>query len=68
MTWKLNSYGRRDFLLSAGLLTGLTIASKSQPVLANPRFSGYPFTLGVASGDPLPDSVVICCSNLAESP
>ncbi len=26
---------------------------------ARPRFSGYPFKLGVASGDPAPDGVVL---------
>jgi phosphodiesterase/alkaline phosphatase D-like protein len=28
-------------------------------VNAQPKFSAYPFSLGVASGDPLPDSVVL---------
>ncbi|YAF97642.1 MAG: alkaline phosphatase [Nodularia sp. CChRGM 3473] len=62
-----NRCRRRSFLLGAGFLTGLTITSQWHPVLANPRFSGYPFSLGVASGDPLPDSVVIW-TRLAPNP
>jgi alkaline phosphatase D len=54
-----NRCRRRNFLLGAGFLTGLTIASQWHPVLANSKFSSYPFSLGVASGDPLPDAVVI---------
>ncbi|MBD2253774.1 alkaline phosphatase D family protein [Nostoc parmelioides] len=50
---------RRNFLLGAGLITGLVVASQWHPVMAQTRFSGYPFSLGVASGDPLPDSVVL---------
>jgi len=50
---------RRDFLLGAGFFTGLAVASQWRPVLAQPRFSSYPFSLGVASGDPLPNSVVL---------
>jgi alkaline phosphatase D len=54
-----NRCRRRSFLLGAGFLTGLAVTSKGLPVLATPRFSDYPFSLGVASGDPLPDSVVL---------
>ena len=51
---------RRGLLVGGGALTGLAIATQfSSRVVALPRFSGYPFTLGVASGDPLPDSVVL---------
>ncbi|ABA21870.1 Alkaline phosphatase [Trichormus variabilis ATCC 29413] len=50
---------RRNFLLGAGLITGLVVASQWHPVMAQTRFSGYPFSLGVASGDSLPDSVVL---------
>ncbi len=46
-----NQCKRRSFLLCAGFLTGLTVTSQLHPVLANHRFSGYPFSLGVASGD-----------------
>jgi alkaline phosphatase D len=28
-------------------------------IVAAPRFSGYPFSLGIASGDPLPEGVVL---------
>ncbi|MPY87014.1 MAG: alkaline phosphatase [Luteitalea sp.] len=42
----------------------LGVAALAQPlvssrVLAQPTFDAYPFTLGVASGDPLPDGVVL---------
>ena len=62
-----NRCRRRSFLLGAGFLTGLTVASQWHPVSANSRFSGYPFSLGVASGDPLPDGVVIW-TRLAPNP
>lgn len=55
----LNRYGRRSFLLGAGFLTGLAITSQWRPAIARPRFSSYPFTLGVASGDPVADGVVL---------
>ncbi|MBW4545888.1 MAG: hypothetical protein KME25_15785 [Symplocastrum torsivum CPER-KK1] len=49
---------RRSLLVSAGALTGIVLASQwpSRRVVAQPRFSDYPFKLGIASGDPLPDS------------
>jgi alkaline phosphatase D len=51
---------RRNLLIGAGAMTGLAIASQwSQRALAQPKFSADPFSLGVASGDPLPDSVVL---------
>ncbi|HEY9783592.1 MAG TPA: alkaline phosphatase [Leptolyngbyaceae cyanobacterium] len=51
---------RRRLLLGAGALTGFAIATQWQnKVIAQPKFSNYPFSLGVASGDPLPDSVVL---------
>lgn len=54
------SFKRRDLLRGAGALTGVVIASQfPQRVIAQPRFSGYPFTLGVASGDPLADGIVL---------
>lgn len=56
----LNRLNRRTLLIGAGALTGLAIATGGQrKVLAHPKFSNYPFTLGVASGEPLPDSVVL---------
>ena len=36
-----------------------TATSRPTPTTALPRLSGPPFTLGVASGDPLPDGVVL---------
>lgn len=51
---------RRNLLIGAGGLAGFAIASQfSDKVLAQPRFSSYPFTLGVASGDPLPNGVIL---------
>lgn len=51
---------RRRFLIGAGAMTASTLASLwTQKVVAQPSFSAYPFSLGIASGDPLPDSVVL---------
>lgn len=51
---------RRQLLIGAGALTGFAIANQfPKRVIAQPKFSAYPFSLGVASGDPLPNSVVI---------
>lgn len=51
---------RRRLLIGAGASTGLILAGRwPQRVLAQTRFSSYPFTLGVASGDPTPDGVVL---------
>ena len=48
------SLSRRAFLeASAG---GLVLASSELPLNAAPAFASTPFTLGVASGDPLPDA------------
>jgi len=35
------------------------LSSRLRGAVATPRLGGYPFTLGVASGDPLPNAVVI---------
>ncbi|MCM8732337.1 alkaline phosphatase D family protein [Hephaestia sp. GCM10023244] len=51
-------FNRRAFLIAggaSGLLAGLAHA----PASAKPRFLAYPFSLGVASGDPVPDGFVI---------
>jgi len=54
------SFKRRDLLRGAGALTGVAIASQfPRQAIAQPRFSGYPFMLGVASGDPLADGIVL---------
>jgi len=59
---------RRGLLVGAGTLTGLAIASRwPQRVVAQPKLSAYPFTLGVASGDPLPHSIVLW-TRLAPNP
>lgn len=54
---------RRHFLQLTGLsalATAMgTAAANPSPVWAAPRFESYPFTLGVASGEPLADGVVI---------
>lgn len=54
---------RREFLRIAGGAAGLTTFGTTGVVTGSendsPRFSDDPFTLGVASGDPLPNAVVI---------
>ncbi|GHH99558.1 alkaline phosphatase D family protein [Neobacillus kokaensis] len=56
---------RRRFLQGAGKIAGLSVGlaiAQSMggfEVNADPTFSDYPFTLGVASGDPLSDGVVL---------
>lgn len=57
---------RRTFLGAsaigaASLLSGGSMASArpSSPTVTTPTFAAYPFGLGVASGDPLPDGVVL---------
>ncbi|MBE2320492.1 alkaline phosphatase D family protein [Solirubrobacter sp. CPCC 204708] len=54
---------RRRFLTLAGAATVLALSTRlpgSGTAYSSARtLSGYPFTLGIASGDPLPDSVVL---------
>ena len=51
---------RRNLLAGAGALAGFAMTTQfSRRVIAQPRFSAYPFTLGIASGDPYPTSVVL---------
>lgn len=54
---------RRKFLglggMSAAALAMGAAGFSGSRALAEPRFSSYPFSLGVASGDPLPDGVVL---------
>jgi alkaline phosphatase D len=52
---------RRRFLASASSLAGLVVLSQLPTTVAAapPRFSNDPFQLGVASGDPLPNGVVL---------
>lgn len=64
-----HSINRRRFLRLTGSLAAAAAWSNMtvQPVARNPRLSGYPFTLGVASGEPSSDGVVIW-TRLAPSP
>jgi alkaline phosphatase D len=51
---------RRTFLGAGAATIALWSAGMSaSPAWATPRFPGDPFRLGVASGDPLPDGVVL---------
>jgi alkaline phosphatase D len=52
---------RRELLKLASMLGTAAIAPTvlTRRVEAQPIFDAYPFTLGVASGDPLPDGVVL---------
>lgn len=60
--------GRRSFLgLTGAGIVGLSVPSRAQPAWSSPRFSSHPFGLGVASGDPLPDGVVLW-TRLAPNP
>lgn len=49
-------YSRRSFLRGAA---GLAAAALLPAAHAQPRFGRYPFSLGVASGYPLPDGIVL---------
>ncbi|MBW3535888.1 MAG: alkaline phosphatase D family protein [Gemmatimonadetes bacterium] len=53
---------RRDFLRAGGSAAALVAMGGALPARrgdAAPRFRADPFTLGVASGDPMPDGVVL---------
>ena len=56
--WKID---RRRFLYATGGLAGLVATSRLQALAhtGTPSFPSNPFTLGVASGDPAPESVVL---------
>jgi alkaline phosphatase D len=56
-----NPIKRRNLIIGAGAFTGLAIASQfsHQRAIASGRFSDNPFKLGVASGEPYANSVVI---------
>ena len=53
--------GRRELLAGAGALAaaGWLSAPPARAASPGPKLSGYPFPLGVASGDPMPDGFVI---------
>lgn len=56
------TFNRRTLLrASAGMLGGLAALAAAPPQAGSgrPRFAGYPFRLGVASGDPTPDGCVL---------
>lgn len=52
---------RRRFVVGLSTLAGLAFVSQFPGAVtaAEPKFSANPFTLGIASGDPLPDGVVL---------
>src|SRR5262245_28529437 len=56
-----STVSRRHFLRGAAALAaaGLTLPTLCQRARAQVRFTGYPFTLGVASGCPRSDSLVL---------
>ena len=55
------SVTRRSFLVgSASFAAAVLLAGRARgAVIGAPRLPGYPFTLGVASGDPAPDGMVL---------
>jgi alkaline phosphatase D len=54
------SFSRRRFLVGAGALAGIAVASRyGSPIWAQPKYGATPFSLGVASGDPWSDGAVI---------
>ena len=57
----LSAMSRRQLLNAAWKLgaAAVLLPAASTRTLAQPGFTRYPFTLGVASGDPWPDSVVL---------
>ncbi|UJA20355.1 twin-arginine translocation signal domain-containing protein [Thermoleophilia bacterium SCSIO 60948] len=59
---RMGSIDRRRFLgLSGTTAAGVVLGAGpyTERALAAPRFSDDPFSLGVASGDPLPDGIVL---------
>ncbi|WP_010531341.1 alkaline phosphatase D family protein [Lentibacillus jeotgali] len=60
-----NHVDRRGFIQGAGKIAGISLgmviaqSMTGAKVDAEATFSDYPFSLGVASGDPLPDSIVL---------
>ena len=68
---------RRAFLgltggtAAAGLLLGGALAYSTNRLLTSPTFSDYPFTLGVASGEPVHDGTsarILLWTRLAPDP
>jgi alkaline phosphatase D len=59
-------FDRRRFLqLLAALGVSQSLPARAQ-LLANPRFASYPFALGVASGYPRPDGIVLWTRLMAD--
>lgn len=59
-TRRIIDLSRRGLLRGAGGLAALAaLAPAARPGLAQPVFRSFPFTLGVASGEPAPDGFVI---------
>jgi alkaline phosphatase D len=58
---KQYAVNRRNFLIGAAAFSGLAMTGQfqSQAQTGAPSFPTDPFTLGVASGDPLPNGVVL---------
>jgi len=59
---RMGEIDRRTFVKLSGASAAALIFGYgpfTERVWAQPRFSDYPFSLGVASGDPLPDGVVL---------
>lgn len=68
MSQAFNRISRRAFLnrAAAAAASALLAPALSIPSQARPQFSSNPFTLGVASGDPLPDAVVLWTRLMAD--
>ena len=58
-TGPARSLSRRGFFALSAAATAAAYGVSTAPAWANPRFPDTPFTLGVASGDPEPDGVVL---------
>ena len=59
---RLGSIDRRTFIKLSGASAAALIfgaGPSTEKAVAQPRFSDYPFSLGVTSGDPLSDGVVL---------
>jgi len=54
-------FSRRELMKIAWMLGAAAVAPPilTRRLVATPFFDAYPFTLGVASGDPMPDGVVL---------
>ncbi len=56
----MRTISRREILQYASALMAWSAAGACRaPIATSPKFAKDPFTLGIASGDPLPDGVVL---------